>query len=263
MWPEAIWQLLIAWAATAAVMALLWWRQTKTLNANAVDVAWTFGIGLVAIGFLVTGEGDVGRRLFGGALAAAWSLRLGLYLFLTRVLHEAEEDGRYQMLRQRWSQRGFFLFYQAQAVFVILFSLPFLVIAHDPTSLPTVADWAGGALWVVGLVGVVIADQQLAAFRADASTKGQVCTRGLWRYSRHPNYFFEWLLWVALAVVATGGPSGYLAWVTPAALLYLFFFVTGIPYTERRALASRGDAYRRYQQATSVFVPWFPKRSST
>ena len=116
-------------------------------------------------------------------------------------------------------------------------------------------DAAGLAVFAVSMVGESIADRQLARFRADAANRGQVCEAGLWRYSRHPNYFFEWLHWWAYVLFGYGSPSW---WVTLAGVVLMYLFltrVTGIPHTERQALASRGDAYRRYQQQTSAFFP--------
>jgi steroid 5-alpha reductase family enzyme len=113
---------------------------------------------------------------------------------------------------------------------------------------------------LVAIAGESLADAQLAAFKRRAA-KGQVCDAGLWRYSRHPNYFFEWLVWVAYFLFALGSPHGWLAFVGPASILFLLLRVTGIPLTEEQSLRSKGDAYRRYQRTTSAFVPWFPKKS--
>ena len=117
-------------------------------------------------------------------------------------------------------------------------------------------------LWAVALTGEAVADRQLARFKARPSSRGRTCREGLWRYSRHPNYFFEWLVWVAYALFALASPYGALALICPVVMLYLLFRVTGIPATEAQALRSKGDDYRRYQATTSVFVPWFPRSAS-
>jgi steroid 5-alpha reductase family enzyme len=106
------------------------------------------------------------------------------------------------------------------------------------------------------------ADVQLARFRSDPANRGRTMRSGLWRYSRHPNYFFQTMTWVAYALVATQAPWGWLAWSAPLLLCGLVVFVTGVPPAEESSLRSRGDDYRRYQSETSVFVPWFPKRST-
>ena len=115
-------------------------------------------------------------------------------------------------------------------------------------------------LWVVAWLGEAVADAQLAKFKADPASKGRTCRVGLWRYSRHPNYFFEWLTWVAFAWFATSSPNGWIGWISPALILYFLLRVTGIPATEEQALRSRGENYRRYQETTSAFLPWFPKK---
>lgn len=112
----------------------------------------------------------------------------------------------------------------------------------------------------MGFGGVALADWQLARFKSQADSRGKTCRAGLWRYSRHPNYFFEWLHWCAYLLLALGGPYSWLAAITPLVLLYFLLFVTGIPPTEKQALASRGDDYRDYQRTTSPFVPWFPRK---
>jgi steroid 5-alpha reductase family enzyme len=114
----------------------------------------------------------------------------------------------------------------------------------------------GVAVWVVAVAGEWIADRQLARFRADPGSRGRVCRAGLWRYSRHPNYFFEWLHWWAYVPIGHAQPLTFLG---PAAMLLFLLRVTGIPYAERQALASRGEAYRAYQRATSAFLPWPPR----
>ena len=115
-------------------------------------------------------------------------------------------------------------------------------------------------IWLIAVSGESLADWQLSAFRHDPANAGQVCQRGLWRYSRHPNYFFEWLHWWAYVCLAAGSPWGGLALAGPAAMLYFLLKVTGVPPTEAQALKSRGDAYRQYQRTTSVFFPWPPQR---
>jgi steroid 5-alpha reductase family enzyme len=125
-----------------------------------------------------------------------------------------------------------------------------------------VLEYAGIALWLVAVIGESIADAQLAAFKRDPANRGHVCQRGLWNYSRHPNYFFEWFVWVAWAVYALASPFGWLAMICPVLMLVFLLRVTGIVATEAQALRSRGEEYVRYQQSTSAFVPWFKKSSA-
>lgn len=135
-----------------------------------------------------------------------------------------------------------------QAASVVLLAAAFLLASLNPSPVLHPLEYAGAALWLLALSGEALADAQLAAFKKNPANKGQVCAVGLWRYSRHPNYFFEWLVWVSFFVFALASPCGWLAIVGPASILYLLLRVTGIPMTEEQSLRSRGDAYRRYQK---------------
>jgi steroid 5-alpha reductase family enzyme len=141
-------------------------------------------------------------------------------------------------------------------------SIPILLAAFDPGPRLGVLAWAGAALWVAAASLERLADHQLARFKQDEANRGKVLSSGLWRYSRHPNYFFQWLTWVAYAIVALEAPYGWIGLVAPAIMLYLILAVTGVPPAEASSLRSRGDAYRRYQQRTSSFVPLPPRERS-
>jgi steroid 5-alpha reductase family enzyme len=143
---------------------------------------------------------------------------------------------------------------------LVILSVPFLIPSLNGRPELHPLEVAGALLWFIALCGETLADAQLAAFKRNPANRGAVCDRGLWRYSRHPNYFFEWLVWVAFFVFACGSPWGWISVLCPAVMLHLLLRVTGIPLTEQQALRSRGDAYRRYQQTTSAFFPWFPRR---
>src|SRR5439155_26622758 len=152
------------------------------------------------------------------------------------------------------------VFFQAQAGFVVVFSLTFVFTTLNDHARIEPLEWAGTAVWLTGLVGTAVADRQLARWRADPANRGKTARTGLWNYSRHPNYFFEWVTWCGFALVALAAPRGWIGFVTPAFLLLLLFRVTGIPATEGQALRSRGEDYARYRREVSVFVPWFPRR---
>lgn len=249
----------VVWLAAAALMVALWLVQRRSGNAGVVDAGWAAGIGGSAILLSLLLEGDPLRRVLVAGMGGGWGLRLALHIH--HRSHGKPEDGRYQQLRRDWgaqAQARMFRFYQLQALTVAFFALPFALAAqHDqPVGLP---DGLALALWLLAVVGESVADAQLAAFKRSA-TGERVCRRGWWRYSRHPNYFFEWLTWCAFALLAAGASGGALALFAPAAMLYLLLRVTGIPATEAQAVRSKGDAYRDYQRTTSAFVPWFPRR---
>lgn len=248
----------VVFASTA--MTVLWLVQLRTRGASHVDVGWAVGIAVLAVLYAVLADGDAGHRVLAAALASIWGWRLGLYLLFDRVLGK-EEDGRYRALRARWgdrANRNFFLFFQFQAAFVVFFSLPYLLISLDRDEGLGALEWGGAGLWAVGNLGAIVADRQLSAWRANPANRGRTARRGLWAWSRHPNYFFEWVTWCGVALVATAASWGWVAWIVPAGLLVLLFRVTGIPATEAQALRSRAD-YADYRRTTSVFVPLPPR----
>ena len=259
----SVWGLLAVGAILASsAMALMWLIQLRLRDASHVDVAWAVLIACCAIAYALLADGDVGHRVLAAALASIWGFRLGGYLLFNRVLGK-EEDGRYQELRRRWSphaNRNFFVFFQAQALFVVFFSLPFAFISLETASGFGALTWIGIAVWAIGNIGTIVSDRQLAQWRSNPENKGKTARGGLWGWSRHPNYFFEWVNWCGNALVASATPWGWIAWLVPAGLLYLLFKVTGIPETEAQALRSRDD-YAEYQRTTSVFVPLPPRRA--
>jgi steroid 5-alpha reductase family enzyme len=243
---------------SCVLMLALWEVQRRRQDAGIVDAGWALGLAAVAVAAGLWGEGHLGNRLLVAVGAGIWGLRLGIHLLRDRIIGKPE-DGRYQAMRTwmgRHAQPGFLLFFQMQAGFILLFGLAFVWAAANP-EWSWIRAGACAALWAASLAGAWIADAQLAAFRADPSTRGQVCVRGLWRYSRHPNYFFEWLHWWGWAILAT--PATWWGFLIVAVMLLFLLKLTGIPHVEARALRSRGDAYRAYQRSTSAFIPWFPR----
>lgn len=259
----AHWQALgLVLAGATLVMCATWWVQVRTRNAGWVDVAWALLLGAAAVFYGVAGAGATAPRLLTALLGGAWGLRLGLHLF-ARVRHESE-DGRYRYLREHWQgdQRKFFGFFLFQALLVGLFSVPFLAVAINPV--PGITAWsiAGIAMWALALSGEALADRQLARWRGDPANRGRTCRAGLWGYSRHPNYFFEWLQWFAWMLLAVGSPWWMWTLLGPLLMGASLLWVTGIPFTEAQALRSRGEDYRRYQREVSMFFPWFPQRGA-
>ena len=250
-----------AWGAAAVAMALVWFVCHRIQNAGYVDVAWAYLIGVGAVVAFLSIPDDSGRTLIVGLMGALWAFRLSQHLF--KRIKGKDEDGRYAHMRSHFGQQAplaFFVFFQMQAFFVVLFLAP--MVAAMAVDRPM--GWReviGIAVWFIAVSGEIGADRQLARFKSDPSHAGRVCKVGLWRYSRHPNYFFEWVHWFAyLAIGATFTTSiGYVALAGPIVMLVFLVFVTGIPYTEMRAIQSKGEAYRQYQRETSAFVPWFPK----
>jgi len=248
-------------AVLALMMFVIWLVSVRLNNAGFVDVGWSLGLVLLAVWSAWQGPGFAPRRWIMAGMVTFWGLRLALHL-IRRIVSEPE-DGRYQQLRREWQGKNinlrFLLFFEFQALLDVLLSLPMLLAALNPAPQLSALEYAGVALWLVAVIGESISDAQLAAFKRDPGNRGRVCQQGLWRYSRHPNYFFEWFIWVAWMVYALASPWGWPSVVCPALMLFFLFRLTGIPATEAQALRSRGDEYARYQQTTSAFVPWFPK----
>jgi steroid 5-alpha reductase family enzyme len=252
-----------AWVLAAGLQLALWLVQQRTRNAGIVDVGWALAFALVVALFIERAAAPITAWGPLAAIVAAWSLRLGGYL-LARGAARSPEDGRYVELRRRWAPNAalrFFVLFQAQAALTAILSTAFVV---PFVAEPWDAGWlraTGAAIAIGGLAGEALADAQLARWKRDPAHRGQVCEAGLWAYSRHPNYFFEWCVWLGYAVygLAFAGSCGWIALGGPALILASILKVTGIPATEAQALRSKGDLYRRYQQTTSAFVP-LPRR---
>lgn len=248
-------------AALAVVFGLLWWRQTRTQNATSVDAAWALAIGGTALAAALWRDGAAVQRLVAAALAVTWSGRLGWHLLVHRVYGHAGEDGRYRAMREHWGPHAnarLFWFYQAQAGASFVFALPFWCLAGHPATALSPLQWGGLATVLVAQLLEHRADQQLQRHRSDPAQRGRTCRSGLWRYSRHPNYFFEWLSWCGIAAVAAPA-AGWLAAIQPVVMFGLIRFVSGVPFTELQSLKSRGDDYRHYQRTTNAFFPWWPR----
>jgi steroid 5-alpha reductase family enzyme len=156
-----------------------------------------------------------------------------------------------------------FWFYQAQGLLAVLLSLTVWTIASASRTGWSAWDLVAILLAAASLYGEALADRQLSAWRTDPANRGRTCRSGLWRFSRHPNYFFEWLAWCAFALLALPAPLGWLGLSAPLIMLLLLLKVTGVPPAEEQAVRSRGDDYRAYQRSTSAFFPWFPKEGTT
>ncbi len=229
-----------------------------------VDVVWTSVLGLGGLSYAVLLQATGGatpRTWLVAVVLLAWAIRLTRHLLRDRVA-PAGEDPRYANLARHWgasAKRNFYFLFLAQVLLAALFLLPVTTAAGNPAPLAA-SDVLAGWIALLALLGEALADRQLARFRSDPSNQGRVCDSGLWRYSRHPNYFFEWLHWWAYAAFALGSPDAWTGLLGPL-LMYIFLrHITGIPHAERSSLLRRGDAYRRYQQTTSPFFPWIPRQ---
>ena len=246
----------------SAVMSGVWLLARKLNNYSIVDSAWALSFTALVAGYGAFSSGWLPRRLLIVCLAGLWSLRLGLFLARRIASHHPHEDARYLQLRVDYAgevSKRFWFFFQYQAISVVALSIPFLLVAQNPQAQFSTIEFVAIAVWLLGISGEAIADAQKSRFRADPANHGKICDRGLWRYSRHPNYFFESLIWWGFFALAVGSPGGVWTLYCPLGMLYLLLRVTGVPLAEAQSLKARGDAFRAYQRRTSVFVPWFPR----
>ena len=252
--------LLTVYLLAALAMAFAFLASRRAGKIGYVDVAWAGLMALSAALVAALAGGTAQSRVLAALFGGAWALRLFAYLW--RRVSSEPEDGRYVALRARFGDAAlpFFVFFQMQALVVALFALPFAIVATRASDPATWQVVAAALIWLLAVGGEALADRQLARFRADSGNRGRTCRAGLWAWSRHPNYFFEWLHWFAYPLLAVGHPQWWLALVGPVLMLLFLYRLSGIPWTEAQSLRSRGDDYRRYQAEVSPFLPLPPRR---
>ncbi|MDP1866877.1 DUF1295 domain-containing protein [Bradyrhizobium sp.] len=253
----------------SVLMAGAWLVQQRTGNSGWVDTIWTFAIGLVGAGaalWPVAGSPPNARQWLVAALVALWSLRLGAHIAVRTA--GITDDPRYAAFAREWgvdSPRRMFVFLQNQALGSIPLVFAIFVAARFPAEALRPQDYLGVLILLVGIAGEALADAQLKKFRSDPASKGRVCDVGLWRWSRHPNYFFQWFGWLAYPVIAIPVadplfyPWGWASLLAPVFMYWILVHVTGIPPLEQQMLRSRGERYREYQSRTSMFFPLPPQ----
>jgi steroid 5-alpha reductase family enzyme len=262
---------LVAIAVSLSVlMGIAWVVRQRTGNSGWVDTIWTFAVGLTGAGsalWPVAGEMPNGRQWLVAALVAIWSLRLGIHIAIRTAA--ITDDPRYAAFAKEWgvhSARRMFVFLQNQGFGSIPLVFAIFVAARFPISTLRLQDYVGAAILFVAIAGEALADAQFKRFREQVANGGRVCDAGLWRWSRHPIYFFEWVGWLAYPVIAISlehplqYPWGWATLLAPAFMYWILVYVTGIPPLEAQMLRSRGDRYRAYQSRTGVFFPMPPQK---
>jgi steroid 5-alpha reductase family enzyme len=260
-----LWALAAIAVSLSILMAGAWVVQQRTGNSGWVDTIWTFSLGLVGAGSAlcpVAGTTPNARQWLVAALVAVWSLRLGTHIAVRTA--GTTDDPRYAAFAKEWgadSPRKMFLFLQNQGFASIPLVFAIFVAARFPGEALRLQDYLGVLILLAGIAGEGLADAQLKRFRDDPANKGRVCDAGLWRWSRHPNYFFEWFGWLAYPMIAlsTDYPWGWVTLLAPVFMYWILVHVTGIPPLEAQMLRSRGDRYRAYQSRTSAFFPLPPR----
>jgi len=240
-----------------------WIASIRLQNVSIVDAMWALSLGIPVFIYISSHEGDLTRKLILLLMALIWSLRLGLHLAKRIYTHHPMEDKRYAILRKKWAEKAkyhFSLVFFINAALVFLLSLPFYFSSRVVGDI-IIIEWVGLIIFFIGLIGESLSDHQLQAFK-EQNGSGKICDRGLWNYSRHPNYFFEAVIWLGIYLFCATSLGGISSLHAPLLMILLLTKVTGIPPTERSLLASKGDAYREYQKTTNAFIPWFKHKSS-
>ena len=250
----------IAWFAVSVIMIFIFFIALKIKNNGIVDIFWAFNFLVIACIIFNLSDGFSVRKNIVFILSSLWSIRLGIYLLKRVGGHLKVEEGRYKALRAEWSSAKFFGFYLMQAFSNIFLAIPFFITSLNKNIEISFLEYFGAVLWFIAICGEGISDWQLSYFKSKSENKGTVCEYGLWNYSRHPNYFFQLLIWIAVFIFSISSPYGWLSILCPISIGFLLFKVTGIPMTEEQAIRSKGKAYLNYQKTTSVFVPWFKKK---
>ena len=255
---------LLTCIVVVAAKTIAWLIQLRTRNAGIVDAIWAWSLGGLALIYAAAGSAPAGTRLSLALMGGIWGLRLGTHLW--RRNWGKPEDWRYARFRAGWGSRAdrkMFWFFQFQNVFTLMLSAAaFMPVAYRAAG-PS-AFWIGVAvvIWLVSVIGEGLADAQMAEFRGNPANKGRVCRAGLWRYSRHPNYFFEcvhWLAYLPLALGSPGAPSwGWISLLAPAVMAWLLMKLSGVPLLEAE-MVKRKPGYADYVRSTSALIPWPPK----
>lgn len=232
---------------------------TVKKNNSIVDIGWGLGFVLVSLYSLLTdGDRQIGQIIM-TCLITVWGVRLFAHIILRN--HGKPEDFRYAAFRRDWGKwllpRAFFQIYLLQGIFLYLISLPvILTTGHQgPTNLPLLI--AGITIWAVGFFFEAVGDYQLKVFLHTSGNRGKLMTTGLWKYTRHPNYFGEAALWWGIFLIALSCSTSLLAVISPITITLLLLFVSGVPMLERSMKKKPG--YAEYAERTSIFFPWFPK----
>ncbi|WP_144139287.1 DUF1295 domain-containing protein [Paraburkholderia sp. BCC1884] len=249
----------IALIGLVVIFSAAWAWQLKTENAGMVDPIWAYSLGLVAVLYGVLGNGDPVARALTALGGLVWGVRLGTHLW--RRNFGKPEDARYHRFREEWGDKAaskMFWFFQIQVVISMLLSIAFIVPSYR--SSPLASGWIvlAIALWIVSVAGEGVADRQLKNFKADPANREAVCRVGLWRYSRHPNYFFECVHWVAYIALSIGTPWGWLTLLPPVLMAFLLLKLSGIPLLEE-SMAKHRPGYADYMRTTSALIPWPPR----
>lgn len=249
--------LLVGGLSVGTLFFLSWVIHLPLKNAAVVDVTWGLGFILLSAVYVWQGQRFNLRNTIYFLMVLLWGARIVFYL-IKRIVHEKEEDKRYRKIRQNFGKMAWFKFlfiFELQAGLEMIISIPFIIVSVNASPSLSYLEILGAIIFILSLIGEAVADEQLHAFKRNLVNKGKTCDVGLWYYSRHPNYFFELMIWIGLFIYALGSPMGWVAIISPLVMYFLLRYVSGVPLAEEQSLLSRGDEYKKYQERTSIFFP--------
>jgi steroid 5-alpha reductase family enzyme len=227
---------------------------------DVADVAWGLGFVLLAWTSFFLSGGSGARGVVAGILVSVWGLRLAWHI---HARHRGKpEDFRYMAWRREWGKwfyaRSYAQVYLLQGALLFIVALPVLMISRSSGVTFRFLNGIGVCVWLFGFLFESVGDAELTRFAKDPLNRGKILQSGLWRYTRHPNYFGEVVQWWGIWLVAAGVPGGWLSIVGPLTITVLILKVSGIPMLEKK-MAANPD-FAEYKKRTSVFLPWFPNR---
>jgi steroid 5-alpha reductase family enzyme len=251
---------LISMVLILVYMTLVFVIAVAKKNNAIVDTAWGLGFILLALFNLFYRPGITARQMLVTLLIVLWGLRLAHYLYCRNK--NRPEDFRYAKWRQEWGKswvlRSYLQVFILQGVIMLVIALPLFILHRDDGGQLGVLEVLGGLVWLIGYLFQSIGDVQMLFFKKDAANKGKIITHGLWKYTRHPNYFGEALMWWGIFLIVAKIPYGWMGIISPLVISILLLGVSGVPLLEKKYEDNRD--FQEYAKRTSIFLPWFPKK---
>lgn len=243
------------------IYMIIWFFISQLLRRNDIaDIAWGPGFIVTALSAMIYSNGTTQRGFIGLFLVSLWALRLAIHVFLRN--RGKSEDARYKKWRQDWGKqaviRAFFQIFLLQGLLIIIISLPVTLIITSKQNSLGVFDFLGICIWLTGFFFEAVGDYQLMKYKKNPENKGKIMSQGLWRYTRHPNYFGEVVLWWGIYIIALSVPQGWAAILGPVTITFLILKVSGIPLLEEKY--KDNPEFQTYKRKTSAFFPLPPEK---
>jgi len=233
----------------------------KIRNNSIADIAWGPGFAAVAIYAMISNQASNHRLVLGGGLVIIWAIRLFFYISIRNW--GKPEDYRYVEMRKKWGSKNYYIkafvnVFLIQGMFLYVISIPIMIMSASPSEKLGITAYIGLLIWLVGFFFEAVGDYQLRKFVKNPENKGKIMSSGLWRYTRHPNYFGEAVMWWGIFLVSLSSLENIWGIVSPITINYLLLFVSGVPLLEKKYM--KREEFREYAKVTNKFFPWFPKR---